>query len=492
VLADPTRVGSAVNAPDVSVGPATKVAPVQSISATPISAPAISPIERVNASQVAFTPHAFAANASDAKIATEPQGEFRSGQSDLVSQLQDAAAGRTPSAAELTLQKANADAVAEQSALAGSVNGNGALAAIRAAGKNIAKQEQNNAAQGAIARANEQDQARARLAATLGQGREQDIGLASKQADLTQQSNITNSQLGTQVSISNADRDAARAMKDADLAQAAASGNAAAQNEMQRRQAELKLSADTTSSQLALDAAKSNQQTNLTTGLTDAQAANRMKELQAQINSQQGIADAQQANELTKLQAQINQQTAVTNAEQTNTAARADAANNLQVQLQNLDAKLKEQGMDDTQRRAYLQAWLDLETTGINSNTTAQTGAAATKSSNTSAAVGAIGTVGAGIAVAASDRRVKKDVVKVSDDAALRLADALGSPSEWTYTGEHDDGRRHVGWMAQDLEKDPLGKKFVVEGDDGVKAVDYQGLTAALLAAALRSRKGRR
>jgi hypothetical protein len=97
-----------------------------------------------------------------------------------------------------------------------------------------------------------------------------------------------------------------------------------------------------------------------------------------------------------------------------------------------------------------------------------------------------------GASTAASDKRVKTDIRRLGSGEVERLAKALGQPYEYRYTGDHDDGRKHVGWMAQDLEKDELGKKFVINGDeDGVKKVDYQGLTAALLAEAIRSRKGR-
>jgi hypothetical protein len=48
--------------------------------------------------------------------------------------------------------------------------------------------------------------------------------------------------------------------------------------------------------------------------------------------------------------------------------------------------------------------------------------------------------------------------------------------------------------MAQDLEKDPLGAKFVnTYTGTGLRKVDYQGLlTALLLAAVNRSKKERR
>nr|WP_272951107.1 tail fiber domain-containing protein [Agrobacterium pusense] len=46
----------------------------------------------------------------------------------------------------------------------------------------------------------------------------------------------------------------------------------------------------------------------------------------------------------------------------------------------------------------------------------------------------------------ASDRRVKKDVKKVGRLMGHNLY-------EYQYKGERDDGRRHVGVMAQEVEK---------------------------------------
>jgi len=71
--------------------------------------------------------------------------------------------------------------------------------------------------------------------------------------------------------------------------------------------------------------------------------------------------------------------------------------------------------------------------------------------------------------ITASDRRVKRDVRK-----AGRL---MGhNVYEYSYRGKFDDGKRHVGVMAQEVEK--KRPDAVVTGDDGVKRVHYGRLFA--------------
>lgn len=66
--------------------------------------------------------------------------------------------------------------------------------------------------------------------------------------------------------------------------------------------------------------------------------------------------------------------------------------------------------------------------------------------------------------IMASDRRVKKDVKKVGKLMGHNLY-------EYQYKGKFDDGKRHVGVMAQEAErKQP---DAVLTGSDGVKRVDY-------------------
>jgi hypothetical protein len=79
-----------------------------------------------------------------------------------------------------------------------------------------------------------------------------------------------------------------------------------------------------------------------------------------------------------------------------------------------------------------------------------------------------------------SDERKKADIEPIPDKAAVRLADAYGKMAS-TYHYKNDD-KTTAGVVAQDLERDPLGKTFVHRDDDGMRSVDYNGLNAAVLA----------
>jgi hypothetical protein len=95
-------------------------------------------------------------------------------------------------------------------------------------------------------------------------------------------------------------------------------------------------------------------------------------------------------------------------------------------------------------------------------------------------ALGAGGTVLAS-AVQASDRRVKQGIQSADDelDSMFRKLNAYGY--------NYKDGMglpqtRQVGLMAQDLEKSPIGDQAVIDGNDGVKRVDYVKLLPAMMA----------
>lgn len=84
----------------------------------------------------------------------------------------------------------------------------------------------------------------------------------------------------------------------------------------------------------------------------------------------------------------------------------------------------------------------------------------------------------------ASDERAKKDV-KSGHSPLHSWLDEL-EPYEYAYKDPSIAGAapgRHVSVMAQDLERTGIGKSAVVEGDDGVKRVDYGRLAGVQLAA---------
>jgi len=90
---------------------------------------------------------------------------------------------------------------------------------------------------------------------------------------------------------------------------------------------------------------------------------------------------------------------------------------------------------------------------------------------------GAIAGAGRGGAFT-SDRRVKEDVVKVGSVFAAGPDDTGDLPIyEYKYKGKLDDGQRHIGPMAQDVEK--IDKEAVVT-KKGVKQIKRTKLGSIL------------
>ena len=87
----------------------------------------------------------------------------------------------------------------------------------------------------------------------------------------------------------------------------------------------------------------------------------------------------------------------------------------------------------------------------------------------------------AGMAMAGKSDENSKENIKDTKDEARSFVDHLKGKM-YEYKDESDGSGVHVGIMAQDLEKSPLGKSMVFE-DNGVKKVDYAKGFGAVLAA---------
>lgn len=98
----------------------------------------------------------------------------------------------------------------------------------------------------------------------------------------------------------------------------------------------------------------------------------------------------------------------------------------------------------------------------VNTNYQNQLGAWQTQQQQKQGILGGLFGLGAA-GIMASDRRVKKDVKKVGKLMGHNLY-------EYQYKGERDDGRRHVGVMAQEAEKK---RPDAIKEIGGVKHVDY-------------------
>lgn len=129
-----------------------------------------------------------------ATAATLNQGRadhFRQGQKDLVGSLTAAANGQGPSAAQDQFRLATNRNLADALALARSGKGNQA-AAMKNAQLQRAGISQDAAAQSGMLAAQEQNAARAQLGSVLSDSRAQDLGAATTNAGMQQQTNIAN------------------------------------------------------------------------------------------------------------------------------------------------------------------------------------------------------------------------------------------------------------------------------------------------------------
>jgi hypothetical protein len=102
----------------------------------------------------------------------------------------------------------------------------------------------------------------------------------------------------------------------------------------------------------------------------------------------------------------------------------------------------------------------------VNQNYQNQLGAYNAKMGQTNGILGGLFGLGSS-AIMASDRRVKKDIEKVGNLKGFDLF-------EYRYKGKFDDGKKHTGVMAQDVEK--TRPDAVLTGSDGVKRVNYGAL----------------
>jgi hypothetical protein len=233
------------------------------------------------------------------------------------------------------------------------------------------------------------------------------------------------------------------------------------------------------------------QEAGLGRALTQDEAATTRRQAQEQANLDRGVAvnttnvnNAQRAGEFT--------------ANAANTAAAQNATNNLAGQTTNANNALT---------RDTAQSSADLRTQEVKQSGQASTAAAAQAATDTGANLagkqidaataqekrkddsnGRLTKTVTSIASALSDKRAKTDVGAIPDGAIADLANKLNAVS-FRYKGGVADGgaEQHAGVMAQDLEKSPLGRRFVTTRPDGFKQVDYGQLATLLSAQAVRS-----
>lgn len=185
--------------------------------------------------------------------------------------------------------------------------------------------------------------------------------------------------------------------------------------------------------------------------------------------------------------------------------AQGQAGLDQQTNLANLQADMQQRGMNDAMTQFYTGQGnqMDLAQAGLNVDLQklltqrsmgqeglglqAYEGAGQRRQDMFKTGSNILGGLGQGAAtllpLLASDERVKEDIKPASRDMYSFL-DSL-SGSKYRYKDASVEGTRpgtRYSVMAQELEKTPVGKTMVVDGEDGVKRVDYGGGLAAMLA----------
>lgn len=226
--------------------------------------------------------------AQAAQIARGDDTALRERQLALASSLEAQAAGQGPSLAEAQLKRGGEQAIAAQAAMAASARGGNPILAQRQAAQQTAATQQDLAGRAAELRIQEQTAARQALGGVLEGARGQDIGVATSQA-----------QLGQQAELSNVDAQRQRALAQAQLDQEAGKVNVQEAGETSRFNVSEDLKGQLANQATDLSAAQGDQTTDLAAQTTNQKSSNEMAMFNADKNLQ-----AQTANQVANLQAQ--------------------------------------------------------------------------------------------------------------------------------------------------------------------------------------------
>lgn len=127
-----------------------------------------------------------------AQLNSSQQNQFRGQQQTLAQQLAAISGGQQMGAGEMATRRQFQQGLAAQLAQSQMARGYAAPSAARAAARNVGNMTVDASGQSAQAALQDQTQARGLLAQLLGQGREQDIGVAGQNAQLSQQADLAN------------------------------------------------------------------------------------------------------------------------------------------------------------------------------------------------------------------------------------------------------------------------------------------------------------
>lgn len=450
------------------------------VYADKVFAPDMGDAERVQAAQIDATERVTAPKLGDvatagagvvnaAQIDTSRGDEVRGQAMDLAQGLRQAASGVGPSVAE-SGYLAKQDAIKRQvGGLAARARGSDRAAANLEAMRMASDLGRQAALDAATIRAGEVQTARGQLGSVLDSTRGQDTSTATEAARLRQGAATTTAELGTRVGEGNRDARNQFTLEGGRMRLAADTTSATAANARALEAARLKQAADTTSATAANDRTSEAARMKLAAATTTAG-----NNLTAQSQNQTtGAAIARD-------QAGLDQEAARLRAEAENRRAEEIARGKLTAATTNQGSQARATEFStEAAMRASGQASQDTATKlGVQQDNSKRRSEAAQKlvQGGTTAAIAAM-----------SDMRAKEDVEKVSADAAERLARSL-DVIKFRYKND-PQGKEHVGVSAQQLEKDPLGRKLVEEGDDGLKRVDYGALAPLMMLAATKAKR---
>ena len=475
------------------VAPTQAIQPVAAVRMQGYQAPTTARVAPVQAAQVAAVAPAVASQAQAAQINTAASDQLRAKQVSAVQGLEDDVAGRGgPSPAELMRAKA-AEETAKKAmgmAAARARGGNIGLALMDAA-NTAADADARSAQDMAILRAQERDTARGRLIQALEGTRGQDVNLATTQAGLSNQANLTNAQLGTQTSLANLGEQGQRA-------------RLAAQLEQEARQADATRSQQANLADSAADAearrftageqnkgSLQTQQLDTERSLTQAKLDLEKVLTQAKLEQEAGIFNADTDAKIKSLQAQIASDESKFNTAESNKYANADADRAFEADRTNLEALIKSRGLDIEEADKLRQAMLESQKATLSAEGSKYAADKQAEWEKLKAKYGLIGSAldaGGGIlGTLLSDKREKKSIAEALTGEEDELIAALRSlkPSEFEYKNPSKPGARPgrvLGVMTEDLKRTPAGARLVKE-EGGREHIDVGQATGFLLAA---------
>jgi Chaperone of endosialidase len=437
--------------------------------------------------------------AGQVNINTSQDNQDRAAAMQNINALQQQAAGQGPSVAAQQAQASSQQAIAGQMAAAASQRGSSnASLGLRSAQTQAAANQQATAQTAVQGRLQEQLNAQSQLGSAVNNLQGQDIGLATNQAGLTQQTNLANSAAQNNMNLSNAQLaqsnsqynaglglsynqlNQSTAAQNAQLQQQTGLANQAMQGQYGLQQGQFNQATDTSNLQAQLGQEGLNNQ--MVSGLYGQEGGLYGSVGQQQLEAAQGEEAADLGQQSASLASQqfgwsqgiqagglLMQGMSMSDEDEKTNIATLSAADQDEE-----DAATKQDQSIGTSSMAAADKVAKVGSAGGSS------GMSGSSMSSMMSMFGGGGGGGGGAGAAMSDEKEKKDVEDDDEYQTQSFLDALKAKS-FEYKDKSNGVGRFTGVMAQDLEKNPIGKQAVVETPKG-KVVDYARLASVMLA----------